>query len=58
MEQHFGVLQTHWAITKILSWFYHMDTIKDICMAYVITHNMIIEDEEGEDLLVWLCIIW
>jgi hypothetical protein len=29
-----------------------MDTIKDICMAYVITHNMIIEDEEGENLLV------
>jgi hypothetical protein len=46
VERAFGVLQSRFAIVRGLARFWDVDTLKDIIIACVIMHNMIVEDEE------------
>ncbi|XP_004980571.1 uncharacterized protein LOC101758890 [Setaria italica] len=52
VERAFGVLQSRFAIIRGAARFWDQDTIGQIMRAYVIMHNMIVEDErdEGDDL--------
>jgi hypothetical protein len=50
VEQAFGVLQARWEIVKNPCRQYDEDKITNIMMCYIILHNMIIDDEQGEDL--------
>ena len=45
VEQVFGVLKSQFAIICGPSHAYNIDTMKDIILAYIILHNMIVEDE-------------
>ena len=49
MERAFGVLQSHFAIVRGPARFLQIETLKDIMMACIILHNMIIEDERHID---------
>ncbi|GLT53669.1 hypothetical protein SLA2020_269260 [Shorea laevis] len=53
VERAFGVLQARFAIIRRPARFWELETLKDIMMACVILHNMIIEDDrtnnEAED---------
>ena len=51
MERAFGVLQARFAIVRGPARFWDEATLRDIMMACVIMHNMIIEDECGADRL-------
>ena len=50
VERCFGVLQSRWGIIQNPSRQWDLNTIKDILMACVIMHNMIIEDERDQEL--------
>ena len=45
VERAFGVLQARFAIVRGPARFFHLETLKDIMMACIILHNMIVEDE-------------
>ncbi|XP_065623535.1 uncharacterized protein LOC136064951 [Quercus suber] len=45
VEHAFGVLQAQFAIVRGPACFFHLETLKDIMMACIILHNMIVEDE-------------
>ena len=45
VERAFGVLQACFAIIRGATHFFKLETLKDIMMACIIWHNMIIEDE-------------
>ncbi|KAL0008673.1 hypothetical protein SO802_010175 [Lithocarpus litseifolius] len=45
VEHAFGVLQARFAIVRGPACFFHLETLKDIMMACIIFHNMIVEDE-------------
>ena len=45
VERAFGVLQSRFAIVRGPTRFFQIKTLKDIMMACIILHNMIIEDE-------------
>ncbi|XP_065633929.1 uncharacterized protein LOC136069394 [Quercus suber] len=45
VERAFGVLQARFAIIRGVAPFFRPETLKDIMMACIILHNMIIEDE-------------
>ena len=45
VERAFGVFQARFAIVRGLTHFFHLETLKDIRMACIILHNMIVEDE-------------
>ena len=45
VERAFGVLQALFAIVHGPARFFHLKTLKDIVMACIILHNMIVEDE-------------
>jgi hypothetical protein len=49
VERAFGVLQSRFAIVRGPARFWDVDTLKDIIIACVIMHNMIVEDEEIVD---------
>ena len=49
-ERCFGVLQQRWRIIRQSSMFWQEETIYDIMYAYIILHNMIIEDEKDHNL--------
>jgi hypothetical protein len=49
VERAFGVLQAQFAIVRGPARFFHLETIKDIMMACIILHNMIIENERDND---------
>jgi hypothetical protein len=49
VERAFGVLQSHFAIVRGPTRFFQIETLKDIMMACIIFHNMIIEDERHID---------
>ena len=42
----FGVLQARFAIVRGPARFFYSETLQDIMKAYVILHNMIVEDEQ------------
>ena len=48
VERAFGVLQARFAIVRGPARFWDDDTLSLIMRAYVIMHNMIIEDERGK----------
>lgn len=50
VEHAFGVLQQRWAIVRNPVRMHRRDEIKDVLLACVILHNMILEDERLEDL--------
>ena len=50
VERCFGVLQSRWRFIQNPSHQWDLNTIKDIYMACVITHNMIIEDEREQEM--------
>ena len=50
VERCFGVLQSRWSIVQNPSRQWDLNTIKDILMACVIMHNMIIEDERDQEM--------
>jgi hypothetical protein len=50
VERCFGVLQSRWGIIQNPSRQWDLNTIKDIFIARVIMHNMIIEDERDQEL--------
>ncbi|XP_075645799.1 uncharacterized protein LOC142616952 [Castanea sativa] len=45
VERAFGVLQVRFVIVHKPSHFFHLETLKDIMMACIILHNMMVEDE-------------
>ena len=45
VECAFGVLQAWFAIVCKPACFFHLETLKDIMIACIILHNMIVEDE-------------
>jgi len=45
VESAFGVLQARFAIMHGPAHFFHLEMLKDIMMACIILHNMIVEDE-------------
>nr|XP_023911884.1 uncharacterized protein LOC112023512 [Quercus suber] len=45
VERAFGVLQAQFAIVRGPARFFHLEMLKDIMMACIILHNMIVEDE-------------
>ncbi|CAM6091188.1 unnamed protein product [Calypogeia fissa] len=49
VERAFGVLQARWRIVKQPARSWHLERVHTILMASIILHNMIIEDERGED---------
>jgi len=49
VELAFGVLQTLFEIVRGLSQFWKLESLKDIMMACVILHNMIVEDERTKN---------
>ena len=46
VERAFGVLQARFAIVRGPARFFHLEMLKDIMMACIILHNMIVEDEQ------------
>ncbi|KAL0011548.1 hypothetical protein SO802_006656 [Lithocarpus litseifolius] len=50
VEHAFGVLQVWFAIVCGPSCFFHLEMLKDIMMACIILHNMIVEDERHTHL--------
>jgi hypothetical protein len=50
VERAFGVLQARWEIVKNPCRQYDLDSITNIMMCCIILHNMIIDNEQGEDL--------
>jgi hypothetical protein len=50
VEPAFGVLQARWEIVKNPCRQYDLDTITNIMMCCIILHNMIIQDEQGQNL--------
>jgi hypothetical protein len=50
VERAFGVLQARWEIVKNPCRQYDLHTITNIMMCCIILHNMIIDDEQGQDL--------
>ncbi|KAK9053531.1 hypothetical protein SSX86_024605 [Deinandra increscens subsp. villosa] len=52
VERAFGVLQSRWGIIRGPSRSMDLPNIGDIMLAYIILHNMIMEDE-GRDVLNW-----
>jgi hypothetical protein len=50
VERAFEVLQARWDIMRnpVRAW--DLDTITNIMIACIILHNMILQDEQGEDL--------
>jgi hypothetical protein len=53
VERAFGVLQARFAIVRGPARFWDEATLRDIMMACIIMHNMIIEDERGVDSLIF-----
>lgn len=49
VERAFGVLQSRFAIVRGPARFWDKDTLRQIMIACVIMHNMIVEDERDED---------
>ncbi|XP_075486460.1 uncharacterized protein LOC142526074 [Primulina tabacum] len=47
VERAFGVLQSRWAIVKGPAHYWYRKKLKQILLAYIILHNMIVEDEGG-----------
>jgi hypothetical protein len=47
LERCFGVLQVQWAIIRNPSHYWEIETIKDILMAFVMMHNMILENKSS-----------
>ena len=46
----FGVLHSKWGIIRNPSCHWDLNTMKDILIACVIIHNMIIEDEKNQEM--------
>ncbi|XP_040997165.1 uncharacterized protein LOC121243165 [Juglans microcarpa x Juglans regia] len=49
VKRAFGVLQARFAIIREPARFFHIKTLNDIMMTYVILYNMIIEDERDDN---------
>jgi hypothetical protein len=49
VEWAFGVLQARFAIVREPARFWDKHTLREIMNAYIIMHNMIVEDEWVED---------
>ncbi|XP_041020538.1 uncharacterized protein LOC121262204 [Juglans microcarpa x Juglans regia] len=49
VELAFGVLQARFAIIRGPARFFHIETLNDIMIAYVILHNIIIKDEHADN---------
>jgi hypothetical protein len=49
VEHAFGVLQSHFAIVHRSTHLWDEDSLRNIMMACIIMHNMIVEDESEED---------
>lgn len=49
VERAFGVLQARWGIVKQPARSWHLDRVHTFLMACIVLHNMIIEDEMGEE---------
>jgi hypothetical protein len=47
IERAFGVLQARWAVIRGPAYGWKRDRIRDIMMACICMHNMIVEDEQG-----------
>lgn len=54
MKDYFGGLQSSWGFIENASHGWNLKTIEDILMARVIMHNMIIEDERDQKLVLIL----
>ncbi|TVU00576.1 hypothetical protein EJB05_53987, partial [Eragrostis curvula] len=50
VERAFGVLQARWAIVRGPARFWDQQTLLYIMIACIIMHNMILEDERGQDV--------
>ena len=49
VERAFGVLQARWGIVKLPTRSWHANRVHTTLMACIVLHNMILEDERGED---------
>jgi len=49
IERAFGVLQRRWCILKRPARLYDRDVLRDVVLACIILHNMIVEDEKKEE---------
>ncbi|XP_030964000.1 uncharacterized protein LOC115985179 [Quercus lobata] len=52
VECAFGVIQARFAIVHGLARFFHLETLQKIIKAYIILHNMIVEDEWDDNEVV------
>ncbi|XP_075674911.1 uncharacterized protein LOC142644119 [Castanea sativa] len=52
VERAFGVLQARFAIVREPARFFHLETLQKIMKAYIILHNMIVEDERDDNEVV------
>jgi hypothetical protein len=51
IERAFGVLQRRFCILKRPARLYDRDVLRDVVLACIILHNMIVEDEKEEDII-------
>ena len=49
IERAFGVLQRRWCILKRPARLYDRDVLRDVVLACIILHNMILEDKKKEE---------
>ena len=53
VERAFGVRQAHFAIVCGPARFFHLETLQKIMKACIILHNMIVEDEQDDNEVVY-----
>ncbi|XP_002449057.2 putative nuclease HARBI1 [Sorghum bicolor] len=51
IERAFGVLQRRWCILKRPARLYDRAVLRDVVLACIILHNMIVEDEKDQDII-------
>jgi hypothetical protein len=51
IERAFGVLQHRFCILKRPTHLYDRDVLRDVVLACIILHNMIVEDEKQQDII-------
>lgn len=50
VERAFGVLQIRFVIVRGPARYWDIETLKDIMLTCIVLHNMIVEDERGQNL--------
>ena len=50
VERAFGVLQSRYVIVRGPARYWDIETLKDIMLTCIVLHNMIVEDERGQNL--------